>query len=99
MLNADIDQLNKLAGSLTTTGGAIAGLKVAQDKVNAVAGAMPGSTVPTEFAPVSVEIDGAFLRVGQRMKDLATKVTTCAKDLHMTDAQFAQKMRELNFHK
>ncbi|MQY23834.1 hypothetical protein [Nocardia macrotermitis] len=99
MLKADINELERLAGSLTTIGGAIVGLKVADEKVNGVVGAMPGSTVPTEFSQVSTEIDGAFLRVGQRMKDLATKVTTCAKDLHMTDVQFAQKMRELDFHK
>jgi hypothetical protein len=99
MLKADINELEKLAGSLTTIGDAIVGLKVSDDKINSAAVAMPGSTVETEFAQVSTEIDGAYLRVGQRMKDLAGKITTCAKDLNMTDVQFAQKMHELDFHK
>ncbi|WP_146097509.1 hypothetical protein [Nocardia nova] len=98
MLKADIDQLDKLSKTLTTIGGEIDDITVGE-KVNDVAGAMPGSTVPAACVQTSTHIEGAFLRVGERMKDVAVRITACTGNLQMTDDQFAQKMHELDFHK
>lgn len=98
VLRADIDQLDKLSKTLTTIGGEIDGIKV-NDKVNDVVGAMPGSSVPAACVQTSTHVEGAFLRIGERMKDLAVRITACTQNLQMTDDQFAQKMHELDFHK
>ncbi|MDR7167919.1 hypothetical protein ACFYU5_22160 [Nocardia aobensis] len=98
MLKADIDQLDKLAKTLTTIGGEIDDIKV-NGKANEVIIAMPGSSVPAACVQTGSHVEGAMLRVGERMKDLAVRITGCTKNLQMTDEQFAQKMHELDFHK
>ena len=98
MLEADIDQLDKLAETLTTIGGEIDDIKV-NDTVNEVVKAMPGSSVPAACVQTGTHVEGAMLRVGARMKDLAVRITGCTENLQTTDEQFAQKMHELDFHK
>ncbi|KZM75517.1 hypothetical protein [Nocardia terpenica] len=97
MLQADIDQLTKLAGTLDTIGGAIDGIEV-RGKDNEVAVAMPGSTVWRACIQASENVEGAYLRVAERMRGVAGKVRECGKSLAMTDEQFAAKMHELDFH-
>ncbi|MBO0856479.1 MAG: hypothetical protein J2P18_22255 [Nocardia sp.] len=99
MLRADIDQLNKLAQTLTTIGAAIDDITAGGDTIHPVAGAMPGSRIPATCLQVDSHIEGAYLRVAQRMKGLADTITKSAGNLQTTDDQFAQQMHGLDFHK
>ncbi|MCX4092585.1 hypothetical protein [Nocardia sp. alder85J] len=97
MLKADADQLETLARVLDALGDTVDGIKV-RGKDNDVAASMPGSSIPAACEQLGLHIEGAYLRVGTRMRVLAGKIRDCAGNLRMTDDEFAQQMHALDFH-
>jgi hypothetical protein len=97
MLQADIDQLTKLATTLDTLADAIGDLHV-RGKDNLVTAAMPGSTVPSDCLQAGLRVEAAYAQVAKRMQDVAGKIRESSANLQTTDDQFAQGMHALDFH-
>ncbi|MCM6778190.1 hypothetical protein NDR87_32380 [Nocardia sp. CDC159] len=97
LTQADMDQLNSLAGKLEEVGNAIdaVDIRTALAKVRE-------ALVACDIVPVCDQagefIEGAYLRVAERERSIATKIRTCATDFAMTDQNFKKALDEFDFH-
>ncbi|WP_329414668.1 hypothetical protein OG563_18195 [Nocardia vinacea] len=95
MLKADIDQLNTLASVLDGVGNDIDNLEV-RTAAGYLADALPGCAIPQACAQAAEFVEGAYLRVAGRMRQVAVLTRDCAKNLNMTDTEFARRMDEVD---
>ncbi len=101
MLKADIDQIRALAVKLSNAGDSIDALQV-QHGASALTAALPNGTndatflIPEAAAQAAIAVEGAFLRVAERYRQVATLTTQCADNLQMTDEEFGRKLSELD---
>jgi hypothetical protein len=92
LLHADLDELHKLAGTLTGAG-------VNITKVNATAAttgisaALPGSGLDGVCVRAGQYIDGAYQRVAAKLTAVGEKVDTASQWYLETDQDFADVMR------
>lgn len=97
LLQADIDELHKLAGVL-------AGAAVNITKVNAtaattgIADALPGAGLEAVCTQAGQYIDGAYQRVAKKFTDVSGKIETTSQWYLETDADFAAAMRQFDIH-
>ena len=98
VLRADIDQMNTLATVLNDVGNGIDILEVRAfgDQLTA---ALPGAPIPATCAKAGEFTEGAWLRVADRIRQLAAITTRCAADYQATDETFAQQLGTMAFHK
>ncbi|MBF6289613.1 hypothetical protein GV791_17010 [Nocardia cyriacigeorgica] len=96
MIQADIDQLKKLATTLDTVGQEIDKIDVrtAGDQIGA---ALPGCSLGQVCAQTGEFTEGAWLRVAQRIQALSTLVKECADNMQMTDEDFKKKLDTMDF--
>ncbi|WP_369024009.1 hypothetical protein [Nocardia cyriacigeorgica] len=96
MIQADIDQLKKLATTLDTVGQEIDKIDVrtAGDQIGA---ALPGCSLGQVCAQTGEFTEGAWLRVAQRIQTLSTIVKECADNMQMTDEDFKKKLDTMDF--
>ena len=97
MLEADVEQLNALAGLLDRAGQAVDGLDV-RTAEGAIAEALPGSGLPEVCAQAGMFVEGAYLRVADRLRRIATITRHNAEAYMGTDEEFGQQLRDLDFH-
>ena len=96
MLEADIDQLKKLASTLDSISGEIDKIDVRAngDKLGA---ALPGCNLGAICAQTGEFTEGAWLRIAQRVQALSGIVKQCADNMDTTDQQFKDKLNTMNF--
>ncbi|AVH20899.1 type VII secretion target [Nocardia cyriacigeorgica] len=97
MLQADIDQLNRLATTLNDVGNSIDALEI-RTVGDQLAAALPGAPIPATCAKAGEYTEGAWLRVAQRIRQLANITTQCAANYQMTDEEFAKQLDTMAFH-
>ncbi|MFI9404746.1 hypothetical protein [Nocardia sp. NPDC052316] len=61
--------------------------------------ALPGSDIPRAIELAAEFVEGAYLRVAERMRDVATKSTDAANNLQVTDTQFADLLHGMDVHR
>ncbi|MGF6886338.1 hypothetical protein ABIA39_000305 [Nocardia sp. GAS34] len=95
LLQADLDELHKLAGVLAAAGTNIT-------KVNAttmaaqIASALPGSGLDGVCTQAGQFVDGAYQRVAKKLSDVSGKVETASQWYLETDEDFAAAMRKFD---
>ncbi|MGQ4600375.1 hypothetical protein [Nocardia sp. R6R-6] len=96
MLDADIQQLRKLATTVADVGVKIDEIDV-RTTGDSIRTALPGCEIGAECATAGEYIEGAWLRVSWRLAKLATLITSCADSYSMTDDEFKQKLNSMTF--
>jgi hypothetical protein len=97
VLQADIEQLSALAGKLTATSESIDRLTVLDPGEYTVVDALPGCPLTSTCTQAGRAIEGAYLRVADRMREVAEKVRGNAANYRATDDTFAASMRGFDF--
>ncbi|MCP2290833.1 Protein of unknown function (DUF2580) [Nocardia amikacinitolerans] len=97
VLHADIDQMNNLATVLNDVGNGIDALEI-RTVGDQLAAALPGAPIPATCAKAGEFTEGAWLRVADRIRQLAAITTRCAADFQATDETFAQQLGTMAFH-
>ncbi|CAM4377544.1 hypothetical protein NONI108955_23445 [Nocardia ninae] len=95
MLKADIDQLNKLASVLDGVGKDVDDIDV-RTGAGLLADALPGCEISQACTQAGEFVEGAYLRVAARMRQVAAITTDCAQKFNTTDAEFARRMNEID---
>lgn len=104
MLQADIDQIRTLAGKLRDAGTKIDDMNV-RTGADGLAAAMPdyandpGSGIPQAVAQAAEFVEGAYLRVAERYRQVATLCVESADRLETTDQEFAGTLSALDVHR
>jgi len=57
---------------------------------------LKGCDIAPECIQAAEYIEGAYLRMADRLREVATKMTQCASNLATTDDQFAQTLHALD---
>ncbi|MFI1459420.1 hypothetical protein [Nocardia carnea] len=96
MLEADIDQLKKLADTLDDIGGEIDTIDV-RTTGDQIGTALPGCNLGTICAQAGEFTEGAWLRIALRMRALSEIVRQSADDMNTTDQQFKDKLNTMDF--
>ncbi|MFC8530680.1 hypothetical protein [Nocardia sp. NPDC057227] len=96
MLEADIQQLRKLATVVAEVGAEIDRIDV-RTTGTAVRTALPGCAIAAACATAGEYIEGAWLRVSWRLTELSTLLVSCADNYAMTEDDFTRKLRSLAF--
>lgn len=97
MLQADIDQLTKLATTLDTVSKDIDAIDV-RTTGDKLAEALPGcQPISTACGQAGEFTEGAFLRVAQRVTALGTLINKSATTYALTDEQFRQQMEYMSY--
>ncbi|WP_280301827.1 hypothetical protein [Nocardia neocaledoniensis] len=96
MLEADIQQLRKLATTVTDVGAKIDEIDV-RTTGGSITAALPGCEIGARCATAGEYIEGAWLRVSWRLAKLSTLVTSCADNYSMTDEEFKRKLASMAF--
>ncbi|WP_063066465.1 hypothetical protein [Nocardia violaceofusca] len=97
MLQADIDELNKLVRTLKDVATQVDGIAIRKtgDEITA---ALPGCTIGPACAQLGEFTEGAWLRVAERIRALSDLVTKSANMYAATDEQFKQLLDTMDFH-
>ncbi|MEU7220332.1 hypothetical protein [Nocardia iowensis] len=61
--------------------------------------ALPGSDIPRAIELAAEFVEGAYLRVAERMRDVANKSAAAADNLQVTDTQFADLLHAMDVHR
>ncbi|MGV9926156.1 hypothetical protein [Nocardia rhamnosiphila] len=96
MLEADIDELKKLADTLDSVGGEIDKIDV-RTTGDQLGAALPGCNLGTICAQAGEFTEGAWLRIALRMQALSEIVRQCADDMNTTDQQLKDKLNTMDF--
>lgn len=96
MLEADTDQLKKLADTLDDIGGEIDKIDV-RTTGEQIGAALPGCNLGTICAQAGEFTEGAWLRIALRMRALSEIVRQSADDMNTTDQQFKDKLNTMDF--
>ncbi|MFF0489791.1 hypothetical protein ACFYTQ_12315 [Nocardia sp. NPDC004068] len=97
MLQADIDELHKLAGTLAAAATTIRQVKAAV-AASGIAAAMPGSGLDSVCTQAGQFVDGAYQRVAGKLEQVGGKIETTAQWYLASDADFAAEMRKFDIH-
>ncbi|WP_280478086.1 hypothetical protein [Nocardia asiatica] len=98
MLQADVDQIRALADKLLAAGGAIDSIDV-RTSAAGLHSAVPGSDIPRAIELAAEFVEGAYLRVAERLREVANKSKDAAGNLQTSDQQFAQMMHAMDVHR
>ncbi|MFC8044663.1 hypothetical protein [Nocardia sp. NPDC057353] len=96
MLQADIDQLRRLATTLDEVGREIDGIDV-RTAGDRIAAALPGCSLGQVCAQAGEFSEGAWLRVAQRVQRLGDIVRQSADNIQITEEEFAQRLDTMDF--
>ncbi len=96
MLQADIDQLKKLATTVDTVAQEIDKIDV-RTTGDQIGAALPGCSLGQVCAQAGEFTEGAWLRVAQRLQALSGLVKQCADNLATTDEDFKKKLDTMDF--
>lgn len=94
-LKVDTGQLRKLASKLNETADKVDAVDV-RTKANAITAALPGAPEISRAATQGGEfVEGAWLRLAQRQRRMASISTECANDFECTDEKYRDKLTAL----
>ncbi|MFF2551023.1 hypothetical protein ACFVUS_08480 [Nocardia sp. NPDC058058] len=96
LLKADIEQINALATVLDGAAAKIDALDV-RGASTSIAGALPGTPLGEACEQGAEYIEGAWLRVSQRIAEVAGAMRQSAAGVSATDESFRGRLEELNF--
>ncbi|GAD83972.1 type VII secretion target [Nocardia asteroides] len=96
MLQVDIDELRRLATTVTSVGAEIDKIDV-RTNGDKVGEAFPGVEIGAACAKAGEYSEGAWLRIAERMQKLAAIVNQCADNVQTTDQQFKNRLEEMDF--
>ncbi|MBY8855422.1 hypothetical protein K7711_02930 [Nocardia sp. CA2R105] len=95
LLQADIDELHKLAGVLAAAGVNITKVN-ATAAAAAIAAALPGSGLDSVCTQAGQFVDGAYQRVAKKLSDVSGKIDTAAQWYLESDENFAAEMHKFD---
>jgi hypothetical protein len=95
LLQADIDELHKLAGVLAGAGTNITTVN-ATALAGPIAAALPGSGLDGVCSQAGQFVDGAYQRVAKKLTDVSGKIETASQWYLETDEDFAAQMRKFD---
>lgn len=99
LLQADIDQLNRLSGALNGVGEAIDALEI-RSAVAGIHTALPGCEAVAAACTASGEsTEWAWLQVAERFRKLSQLVATTAADVNATDQVFEDRLQSMSFRR
>ncbi|GEM33557.1 hypothetical protein NN3_45640 [Nocardia neocaledoniensis NBRC 108232] len=93
VLEADTQQIIEVANKLDGVGNQVDALDIR----STASPALPGTDIAVLCAELAEKTEGAYLRVAERMKSVASNMRTCAAQISMTDSEFAGKMNEMDY--
>jgi hypothetical protein len=96
VLQADIDQLKKLATTLDTVSQEIDKIDV-RTAGNQIGAALPGCSLGQVCAQTGEFAEGAWLRVAQRLQKLSSIVQVSAASYVTTDQDFKNMLDKMDF--
>ncbi|GAB0102539.1 hypothetical protein JMUB6875_15070 [Nocardia sp. JMUB6875] len=96
MFQADIDQLKTLATTVTSVGDEIDNLDV-RTTADTIGDALPGIPIGAACSQAGGYTEGAWLRIAERMRKLASIVNQCADDIKVTDTEFKNRLEQMHF--
>ncbi|MEU3012456.1 hypothetical protein [Nocardia asteroides] len=96
MLQADIDELKKLATTVGTVAQEIDKIDV-RTTGDQIGAALPGCSLGQVCAQAGEFTEGAWLRVAQRLQTLSGLVEQSANTLSTTDEDFKKKLDTMDF--
>ncbi|MGY1935305.1 hypothetical protein [Nocardia gipuzkoensis] len=97
LLQADVDQIRAMADKLLAAGNTIDSIDVRTSAAGLQAAA-PGSDIPRTIELAAEFVEGAYLRVAERLREVANKSKDAAGNLQTSDQQFAQIMHAMDVH-
>ncbi|MEC3920188.1 hypothetical protein [Nocardia sp. CDC160] len=97
LLQADIDELHKVASALSGAATNILNIKAAAASAG-LGDALPGSGLDAVCTQAGQFVDGAYQRVAGKLNQVSGAVAQCANKIHETDAHFADEMRKFDVH-
>lgn len=95
MLQTDIDQLNRVVTLLDGVSSAIDGLDV-RTSANTLKSSIPGCAVIAECILGAEYIEGAYLRMAERLRQVSRLTAASAANYQVTEAEFQRRLRELD---
>ncbi|MEC3958321.1 hypothetical protein VMT65_35180 [Nocardia sp. CDC153] len=96
MFQADIDELKKLATTVSSVGDEIDNLDV-RTTGDTLGDALPGIAIGAACSKAGEYTEGAWLRIAERMRKLAGIVNQCADDIKVTDTEFKNRLEQMHF--
>ncbi|TDP42810.1 hypothetical protein DFR75_1011928 [Nocardia ignorata] len=96
MLQVDIDELRKLATTVTSVGEEIDKIDV-RTNGDKIGEAFPGIEIGAACAKAGEYSEGAWLRIAQRMRQLAGIVNQCADNVQTSDQEFKNRLEQMDF--
>lgn len=96
MLTVDLVQLNRLADTVGIVSGEIDKIDV-RSSADKIPSALPGCPVGQACVQSGEFIEGAWLRVAQRLQQLETIVRQCSASTHTTETEFADRLNSMDF--
>ena len=96
MLQVDIDELRKLATTVTSVGEEIDKIDV-RTNGDKVGESFPGVEIGAACAKAGEYSEGAWLRIAERMRKLAGIVNQCADNVQTTDQEFKNRLEVMDF--
>ncbi|MFI5502850.1 hypothetical protein ACIA5E_27650 [Nocardia asteroides] len=96
MLQADIDNIKALAGTLDDVAAKVDAIDV-RSAVTAVSSGLAGTTLGEACGLATEYTEGAWLRASRRIVTVASAMRTTATDLAATDSDFGKRMDEFDF--
>lgn len=98
MLQADVDELTKLASTINDVASRIGTLTAGKTPAGrAAADALPGCPLTATVRQAGEFVDGAWYRVTNRLHHVGSVVTESASDYRTTDDQFRDRLTSLRF--
>ncbi len=95
LLQADVDELHKLAGVLASAATNITKVN-ATYATSGIAGALPGSGLEVACTQAGENIDGAYQRVAAKLNAVSSKIETASQWYLETDTDFAAELRKFD---
>ncbi|RMI29897.1 hypothetical protein [Nocardia stercoris] len=96
MLQADLDQLSKLADTLTDVGKSIGEMQIHAFS-DQVADALPGCLVGPACKQAGNSTEQAWKNIAERINKLAKLVKDSSTNYQISDDDFATKLQAFNF--
>ncbi|NKY85683.1 hypothetical protein [Nocardia veterana] len=97
MLQADIDELNKLVTTLKDVATQVDGI-VVRTTGDQITAALPGCTIGPACAQLGEFTEGAWFRVAERVRALSDLVYKSANLFAANDEQFRLMLDQMDFH-
>ncbi len=96
MLTVDIVQLNRLADTVGAVSTQIDTIDV-RTSADKIPNALPGCGIGQACVQSGEFIEGAWLRIAQRLQQLETIVRQCSASTHTTETEFADRLDSMDF--